>query len=34
VRDIVDGHYISLSKGRHVEVMAAFLRATLETNER
>jgi hypothetical protein len=34
VRDIVDGHYISLSKGRHVEVMAAFLRAMLESNER
>jgi hypothetical protein len=30
VRDVVDGHYISLSKGRHPEVMAAFLRMTLE----
>jgi hypothetical protein len=30
VRDVVDGHYISLSKGRRPEVMAAFLRMALE----
>jgi hypothetical protein len=30
VRDFVDGHYISLSKGRRPEVMAAFLRMALE----
>jgi hypothetical protein len=30
VRDIVDGHYVSLSKGRRPEVMAAFLRMALE----
>jgi hypothetical protein len=30
VRDVVDGHYISLSKGRHPEVMAAFLRMALD----
>jgi len=29
VRDVVDGHYISLSKGRYPEVMAAFLRRAL-----
>jgi hypothetical protein len=30
VRDVVDGHYISLSKGRNPEVMAAFLRMALD----
>jgi hypothetical protein len=30
VRDVVDGHYISLSKARYPEVMTAFLRMTLE----
>jgi hypothetical protein len=30
VRDVVDGHYLSLSKRRHPEVMAAFLRSALE----
>jgi hypothetical protein len=30
VRDVVDGHYISLSKSRYPEVMAAFLRLTLD----
>ena len=30
VRDVVDGHYISLSKGRYPEVMAAFLRSALD----
>jgi len=30
VRDLVDGHYVSLSKGRHPDVMAAFLRAALD----
>jgi hypothetical protein len=30
VREVVDGHYISLSKGRRPEVMAAFLRKALE----
>jgi hypothetical protein len=32
VGDIVDGHYISLAKGRYPEVMAAFLRLVLELN--
>ncbi len=30
VRDVVDGHYVSLSKGRHPDVMAAFLRMALD----
>jgi hypothetical protein len=30
VRNLVDGHYVSLSKGRHPEVMTAFLRMTFE----
>jgi hypothetical protein len=30
VRDLVDGHYVSLSKGRHPEVMTAFLRRVLD----
>jgi hypothetical protein len=30
VREVVDGHYISLSKGRHPEVMTAFLRMALD----
>jgi hypothetical protein len=30
VRDVVDGHYISLSNMKRVEVMAAFLRLVLE----
>jgi hypothetical protein len=30
VRDVVDGHYISLSNMRRVEVMARFLRLVLE----
>jgi len=30
VRDVVDGHYISLSRSRYPEVMAAFLRLTLD----
>jgi hypothetical protein len=29
VRDVADGHYISLAKGRYPEVMAAFLRSAL-----
>ncbi len=29
VREVVDGHYLSLSKGRYPEVMAAFLRRVL-----
>lgn len=29
VADVVDGHYLSLAKGRYPEVMAAFLRAAL-----
>lgn len=29
VADVVDGHYISLSKARYPEVMAAFLRSVL-----
>lgn len=33
VRDVVDGHYISLSKGRHIDVMAAFLRSALEADD-
>lgn len=32
VKDVVDGHYISLAKGRYPEVMAAFLRAVLESD--
>lgn len=32
VRDVADGHYISLAKGRHPEVMAAFLRSVLESD--
>jgi hypothetical protein len=34
VRDVVDGHYVSLSKGRRPEVMAAFLRMALEAGGR
>jgi hypothetical protein len=30
VRGVVDGHYVSLSKGRRPEVMAAFLRMALD----
>lgn len=30
VADFVDGHYLSLAKGRYPEVMAAFLRSVLE----
>jgi hypothetical protein len=30
VRDVVNGHYVSLSKGRRPEVMAAFLRRALD----
>jgi len=30
VRDVVDGHYISLSNMKHPEVMATFLRLVLE----
>lgn len=30
VCDVVDGHYISLSKGRYPEVMTAFLRMVLD----
>jgi hypothetical protein len=30
VRDLVDGHYVSLSKGRRPDVMAAFLRLALD----
>lgn len=30
VRDVVDGHYLSLSRSRNPDVMAAFLRAVLE----
>ena len=30
VRDVVDGHYVSLSKGRHPEVLTAFLRMVLD----
>jgi hypothetical protein len=30
VRDVVDGHYVSLSKGRNPDVMAAFLRSALD----
>jgi hypothetical protein len=30
VADVVDGHYVSLAKGRFPEVMAAFLRAAVE----
>jgi hypothetical protein len=33
VRDLVDGHYVSLSKGRHPEVMAAFLSMALEAGQ-
>jgi hypothetical protein len=29
VRDVADGHYISLAKGRYPEVMAVFLRSVL-----
>lgn len=32
VADVVDGHYLSLAKGRYPEVMAAFLRSVLESN--
>jgi hypothetical protein len=31
VRDVADGHYISLAKGRYPEVMAAFLRSVLDS---
>jgi hypothetical protein len=31
VADIVDGHYLSLAKGRYPDVMAAFLRLVLES---
>jgi hypothetical protein len=34
VRDVVDGHYVSLSKGRRPEVMAAFLRMALDAGGR
>jgi hypothetical protein len=30
VADVVDGHYLSLAKGRYPEAMAAFLRSVLE----
>lgn len=30
VRDVVDGHYVSLSKGRRPEVMASFLASALD----
>ncbi len=30
VRDVVDGHYVSLSKGRRPEVMASFLAMALD----
>jgi hypothetical protein len=30
VRDVVDGHYLSLSKGRYPEVMTAFLAMVLD----
>jgi hypothetical protein len=32
VADIVDGHYLSLAKGRYPEVMTAFLRSALESD--
>jgi hypothetical protein len=32
VKDIVDGHYLSLAKGRYPEVMSAFLRSVLESD--
>jgi hypothetical protein len=32
VADVVDGHYLSLAKGRYPEVMAAFLRSVLESD--
>jgi hypothetical protein len=32
VKDVADGHYISLAKGRYPEVMAAFLRSVLESS--
>jgi hypothetical protein len=34
VADVADGHYLSLAKGRYPEVMAAFLRSVLESDQR
>jgi hypothetical protein len=33
VRDVVDGHYVSLSKGRRPEVMAVFLGMALDASD-